>query len=94
MKKRDASRAEDYKRVDAEVSLKREFMHLEEKRAHNIVHTNKKSRKLAQVALKKKIKTVVSTYSQNGYLAFENFLNVLYMLQITQNIGRIEEEMQ
>jgi hypothetical protein len=92
MQKRDSSRAEDYKRVEAERSLKREFKQLEERRAHNIVHTNKKSKKLAKVALKKKVKTVVSTYSQNGYLAFENFLNVLYMLQITQNIGRVDEE--
>jgi len=41
MQKRDASRAEDYKRVEAERSLKREFKELEEKRIHNIVHTNK-----------------------------------------------------
>lgn len=92
MQKRDSSRVEDKKRMEAERSLKREFLELEEKRNRNKIHTNKKSKKLAQTALKKKIKTVVSTYSQNGYLAFENFLNVFYMLQITQNIGRFEED--
>lgn len=31
-------------------------------------------------------------YSQNGYLAFEHFLNVLNVLQITQSIGKTSEE--
>lgn len=92
MQKRDSSRVADHKRIEAERSLRREFQELEEHRIHNKVHTNKKSRKLAQISLKKKIKTVVNTYSQNGYLAFENFLNVLYMLQITQNIGKVDED--
>lgn len=92
MQKRDASRVQEYNRKQAQSSLKREFKIIEEQRNHNKIHTNKKSKKLAQSALKKKIKAVVETYSQNGYLAFEHYLHVLYMLQITQNIGRLEEE--
>lgn len=92
MQQRDSSRVDDYRRKEAQNSLRREFQQLEEKRNHNKIHTNKKSRKLAQTALKKKIRSVVNSYSQNGYLAFEHFLRVLYMLQITQNVGRLEEE--
>jgi predicted DNA-binding protein YlxM (UPF0122 family) len=92
MQQRDSSRVDDHRRKEAQNSLRREFQLLEEKRNHNKIHTNKKSRKLAQTALKKKIRSVVNSYSQNGYLAFEHFLRVLYMLQITQNVGRLEEE--
>lgn len=93
MRKRDNQRLEDHKRREAQNSIKREFKEMEEVRSHNKIHTNKKSKKLAQAALKKKIKAVVNTYAQNGYLAFEHFLHVLYMLQITQNIGRLEEDL-
>jgi hypothetical protein len=92
MQKRDQLRLEDRKRQDAQNILKREINELEYSRSHNLVHTNKKSGKLAQKALKKKIRAVVDTYSQNGYLAFDHFLNVLYMLQITQNIGKLDED--
>jgi hypothetical protein len=92
MQKRDQLRLEDRRRQDAQNILKREINELEYSRSHNIVHTNKKSGKLAQKALKKKIRAVVDTYSQNGYLAFDHFLNVLYMLQITQNIGKLDED--
>lgn len=92
MQKRDQLRLEDHRRKEAQNSLKREFNELEIDRNLNKIHTNKKSRKLAQKALKKKIRAVVDTYSQNGYLAFDHFLNVLYMLQITQNIGKLDED--
>jgi hypothetical protein len=92
MQKRDQLRLEDHRRKEAQNSLKREFNELEIDRNLNKIHTNKKSRKLAQKAMKKKIRAVVDTYSQNGYLAFDHFLNVLYMLQITQNIGKLDED--
>lgn len=92
MQKRDNSRLAEARRLQAENSLKREVKQIEERRQHNKIHTNKKSKKLAQVALKKKIKAVVDAYSQNGYLAFEHYLHVLYMLQITQNVGKLEDD--
>ena len=47
--------------------------------------------KLAQQSLKRKIKSVVSSCCLNGYLAFENYWNILYLLHITQNIGKSDE---
>jgi hypothetical protein len=91
MEKRDKSRVEDSRRKEANHSIQREFQDQELQRRQNRVHIGKKSRKLAQVALKKNIRSVVNTYSQNGYLAFENYLHVLFMLQITQNIGRVDD---
>ena len=41
--------------------------------------------------MKRKIKSVVSSCSLNGYIAFENYWNILYLLHITQNIGKYEE---
>jgi len=92
MQKRDNIRCQNHNRKVAQNSMKREVQENNVEKNHNKIHTNKKSRKLAQVALKKKIKSVVNNYSQNGYLAFENFLHVLYMLQITQNIGKLEDD--
>jgi len=92
MEKRDITRMQDYRRRNAQNSLKREFQELEEFRSHNKIHINKKSRKLAQKALKRKIKTVVDNYAQNGYMAFEHYLHVLYVLHITQNLGKLDDE--
>lgn len=90
MEKRDQDRMEDYRRKQAHNSLKREFKEMQEVRGHNKIHTNKKSRELAKKALKKKIKGVIDQYSQNGYMAFEHYLHVLYILQITQSMGRLD----
>ena len=45
--------------------------------------TNKNSDFLSQNLVKKQIQTTVEYLSQNGYISFSNFLQVLYLLQIT-----------
>jgi len=45
--------------------------------------TNKNSDFLSQNLVKKQIQTAVEYLSQNGYISFSNFLQVLYLLQIT-----------
>ena len=73
---------------DASHSLLREFKDKQERKLSDKIHINKKSIKLAEKALKNKVQSVVLSLSQNGYLAFEHFWNVLYMLRITQSIGK------
>jgi hypothetical protein len=42
-----------------------------------------KREKMSQNLVKKQIQTTVEYLSQNGYISFANFLQVLYLLQIT-----------
>lgn len=51
--------------------------------------TNKNSDFLSQNLVKKQIQTAVEYLSQNGYIAFSNYLQVLYLLQVTSWLGRV-----
>lgn len=44
---------------------------------------------MSQNLVKKQIQTTVEYLSQNGYISFSNFLQALYLLQITSCLGRI-----
>lgn len=92
MERRDQLRYEEYKNKQASHSLIRELKARNEIKGMNVVYTNKRSEKLAEKALRSKIKSVVISMSHNGYLAFEHFWTVLYMLKITQNLGRNQED--
>jgi len=48
-----------------------------------------KREKMSQNLVKKQIQTTVEYLSQNGYISFANFLQVLYLLQITNWLGRV-----
>lgn len=52
-------------------------------------YVNKKSEVLSQNLVKKQIQTTVEYLSQNGYISFANFLQVLNLLQITKCLGRV-----
>ncbi|CAI2386201.1 unnamed protein product [Moneuplotes crassus] len=51
--------------------------------------TNKNSDIMSQNLIKKQIQTTVEYLSQNGYISFPNFLQALYLLQITTCLGRV-----
>ena len=48
-----------------------------------------KSNFLSQNLVKKQIQTTIEYLSQNGYISFSNFLQALYLLQITNCLGRV-----
>lgn len=73
MERRDQLRYEEYKNKQASHSLIRELKARNEIKGMNVVYTNKRSEKLAEKALRSKIKSVVISMSHNGYLAFEHF---------------------
>lgn len=52
---------------------------------------NKKSVELDEKALKKSIHIAVEYLSQNGYINFEAYLNVLFILKVNKYIGNFEE---
>lgn len=93
MERRDRIRFDEHKNKDASHSLLRELKERDELKKTNVIYTNKRSEKLAEKALRSKVKSVVLSISQNGYLAFEHYWNVLYMLKITQSIGRTDENL-
>ena len=48
-----------------------------------------KSELMSQNLIKKQIQTTIEYLSQNGYISFSNFLQALYLLQITNYLGRV-----
>ena len=46
---------------------------------------------MSQNLIKKQIQTTIEYLSQNGYISFSNFLQALYLLQITNWLGRVNQ---